>query len=93
MVNKAGIRLLWALAGGTDGDIGAVMQAYLNVDAGADAPTVRGRLQAAGLTPPKEHEALLAVESQIEQAVRDVLAGGTPDLEALLRRSPQPTGT
>jgi len=93
VVNKAGIRLLWALAGGADGDIGAVMQAYLNVDAGADAPTVRGRLQSAGLTPPKEHEALLAVESQIEQAVRDVLAGGTPELEALLRRSPQPTGT
>ena len=56
------------------------MQAYLNVDAGADAPTVRTRLQAAGSTPAKEHEALLAVESQIEQAVRDVLAGGTPDL-------------
>ena len=93
VVNKAGIRLLWALAGGTDGDIGAVMQAYLNVDAGADAPTVRARLQAAGSTPAKEHEALLAVESQIEQAVRDVLAGGTPDLKALLRRSPQPTGT
>jgi hypothetical protein len=70
------------------------MQAYLNVDAGADAPTVRGRLQAdASLTPPKEHEALLAVESLIEQAVRDVLAGGAPDLKTLLRRSPQPTGT
>ena len=69
------------------------MQAYLNVDAGADARTVRARLQAAGSTPPKEHEALLAVESQIEQTVRDVLAGGTPDLKALLRRSPQPTGT
>ena len=93
VVNKAGIRLLWALAGGSDGDIGAVMQAYLNVDAGADAPTVRGRLLAAGLTPPKEYEALLAVESLLEQAVRDVLAGGTPDLTALLRRTPQPTGT
>ena len=69
------------------------MQAYLNVDAGADARTVRAHLQAASdLTPPKD-QALLAVESQIEQAVRDVLAGGTPDLEALLRRSPQPTGT
>jgi hypothetical protein len=53
---------------------------------------VRARLQAPGSTPGKEHEALLAVESQIEQAVRDVLAGGAPDLTALLRRSPQPTG-
>ena len=94
VVNKAGIRLLWALAGGADGDIGAVMQAYLNVDAGADAPTVRDRLQvAANLAPAKEHEALLAVESLLEQAVRDVLAGGKPDLEALLRRSPQPAGS
>jgi len=94
VVNKAGIRLLWALAGGADGDIGAVMQAYLNVDAGAGAPTARAGLQAASnLTPSREHEALLAVESLLEQAVRDVLAGGAPDLEALLRRSPQPTGT
>ena len=94
VVNKAGTRLLWALAGGNDGDTGAVMQAYLNVDAGADAPAVRTRLQAAAnLTPAKEHEALLAVESLLEQAVRDVLAGGKPDLEALLRRSPQPAGS
>jgi len=94
VVNKAGTRLLWALAGGNDGDTGAVMQAYLNVDAGADAPAVRTRLQAAAnLSPAKEHEALLAVESLLEQAVRDVLAGGKPDLEALLRRSPQPAGS
>ena len=53
----------------------------------------RGLQAAANLTPAKEHEALLAVEGQIEQAVRDVLAGGAPDLEALLRRSPQPTGS
>jgi glutamate dehydrogenase len=94
VINKAGIRLLWALAGGSDGDIGAVMQAYLNVDAGADARAVRAGVQAgSGATPSREYEALLAVESQIEQAVRDVLAGGTPDLKALLRRSPQPAGS
>ena len=100
VVNKAGTRLLWALAGGSDGDLGAVMQAYLNVDAGSDAPAVRSRLSAAGLTPPKEYEALLAAESLIEQAVRDVLAGSAPDLAALLQRAAaadrpvasQPTG-
>jgi glutamate dehydrogenase len=93
VVNKAGIRLLWALASGGDGDIGAVMQAYLNVDRGSDAPTVREQLLAAKLAPAKEYEALLAVESLLEQAVRDTLAGGAPDLKALLRRTPQPTGT
>jgi len=31
------------------------------------------------------------VESLLEQGVRDVLAGGTPDLKALLHRTPQPT--
>ena len=92
VVNKAGIRLLWTLASGGDGDIGAVMQAYLNVDRGADAPTAREQLFAATLAPAKEYEALLAVESQLEQAVRDTLAGGKPDLKALLRRTPQPTG-
>ncbi len=91
VVNKAGIRLLWALAGGSDGDLGAVMQAYLNVDAASEAPAVRAKLMSAGATPPKEYDALLAVESLLEQGVRDVLAGGTPDLKALLKRTPQPT--
>jgi glutamate dehydrogenase len=91
VVNKAGIRLLWALAGGSDGDLGAVMQAYLNVDAGAEAPAVRARLLAAGMAPAKEYEALLAVESLLEQGVRDVLAGSPPDLKTLLKRTPQPT--
>jgi glutamate dehydrogenase len=90
VVNKAGIRLLWALAGGSDGDLGAVMQAYLNVDAGSAAPAVRARLLAAGAAPAREYEALLAVESFLEQAVRDVLAGGTPDLKSLLKRRLEP---
>jgi glutamate dehydrogenase len=91
VVNKAGVRLLWSLAGGNEGDLGAVMQAYLRVDAGAGAPAVRGKLLAAGAPPPKTYEALLAVESLLEQGVRDVLAGSAPDLTALLRRTPQPT--
>jgi glutamate dehydrogenase len=91
VINKAGIRLLWALAGGSDGDLGAVMQAYLNVDAASEAPAVRAKLISAGATPPKEYDALLAVESLLEQGVRDVLAGGTPDLKALLKRTAQPT--
>jgi glutamate dehydrogenase len=90
VVNKAGIRLLWALAGGGDGDLGAVMQAYLRVDAGAGAAAARTGIVTAGLTPAKEYEALLAIESQIEQGVRDVLAGSPPDLRSLLRRTPQP---
>jgi NAD-specific glutamate dehydrogenase len=91
VVNKAGTRLLWALAGGSDGDLGAVMQAYLTVDAAAEAPAARAGLVTANLAPQKEYEALLAVESRIEHAIRDVLAGSAPDLKTLLRRTPQPT--
>jgi glutamate dehydrogenase len=90
VVNKAGIRLLWTLAAGGEGDLGAVMQAYLNVDRGADAPAVRQQLLGATLAPAKEYEALLAVERELEQAVRETLTGGKPDLGSLLRRSPQP---
>ena len=88
VINKAGIRLLWALASAGDGDIGAVMQAYLNVDRGSGAPAIRDQLLAAKLSPAKEYEALLAVESQLEQGVRDTLSGGKPDLKGLLRRTP-----
>jgi glutamate dehydrogenase len=92
VVNKAGIRLPWSLAGGIDGDIGALMQAYLDVDHGADAPAARERILASTLAPAKEYEALLAVEGQLEQGVRDVLKGGKPALAGLLERTPQPTG-
>ena len=93
VINKAGIRLLWALAGGTEGDLGAVMQAYLTVDRGAGAPAARDQILRAGLAPEQEYEALLGVEGRIEQAVRDVLAGKKPALDVLLQRTPQPAGT
>jgi glutamate dehydrogenase len=88
VINKAGIRLLWALASGNEGDLGAAMQAYLNVDRGSEAPAVREQLLGAKLAPAKEYEALLAVEAQLEHAVRDTLSGGKPDLKGLLRRTP-----
>jgi glutamate dehydrogenase len=92
VVNKAGIRLPWALAAGIDGDVGAVMQAYLDVDRGAGAPEARERVLSSGLAPASEYEALLAIEARLEEAVRDTLQGGTPALGGLLERVPQPTG-
>jgi glutamate dehydrogenase len=92
VVNKAGIRLPWALAGGIDGDIGSVMQAYLDIDGGAGAPAARARILASGSAPAREYEALLAVESRLEQAVRETLTGSTPALDGLLERVLEPTG-
>ena len=62
------------------------------VDCCAGVPPVRGLILASALAPAKEYEALLGIESQLEQGIRDVLAGGKPALETLLGRTPQPTG-
>jgi len=92
VINKAGIRLLWSLAPGADGDIGTAMQAWLDVDRETGAPAARDQIVGSGLAPAKEYEALLGVEGQIEQAVRDAVGQG-PAAKATPRHTPQPAAS
>jgi glutamate dehydrogenase len=86
VVNKAGVRFLWALLGG-EKDVAAVMQAYLDLDRGADANAARERILESGLTPQKEYEALLAIERSLEDATRTVLGGKKVDAAKMLKKS------
>jgi glutamate dehydrogenase len=93
VINKAGIRLLWSLAPGADGDIGAAMQAWLDVDRETGAPAARAQIASSGLAPAKEYEGLLGVEGQIEEAVREMLAGPGPAPTTAARQTPQPAAS
>jgi glutamate dehydrogenase len=85
VINKAGIRILLQLTAATGKDIGAVVEAWLDVDRQAGAGELRDRILAAGLTPAKEHEALLQVEAALAQAARATLDGRAADVKKALK--------
>jgi glutamate dehydrogenase len=85
VVNKAGIRLLLQLTGATGKDIGAVIEAYLEVDRQGGAGELRERVLAAGLSPTKEHEALLQIEAGLAQGARAALDGRPSDVKKALK--------
>jgi glutamate dehydrogenase len=92
VINKAGIRLLWSLAPGNEGDIGAAMQAWLDVDRETGAAAAREQVVGSGLAPTKEYEALLGIEGHIEQAVRESVTSPGPEAAAP-RHTPQPAAS
>ena len=65
----------------TGKDIGAVMQAYLNVDREAGADEARERVQASGLPPAEEYEALLRIEQALDRAGRQALTGRSANVK------------
>jgi glutamate dehydrogenase len=81
VVNKAGLRFLAELVASSGRDIGAVMQAYLTVDREAGADEARERVQAGGLAPAQEYEALLRIERALERATREALTGRAADVK------------
>jgi glutamate dehydrogenase len=81
IVNKAGIRFLTELMATTGKDIGAVMQAYLTVDREAGADEARERVQASGLPPAEEYEALLRIEQALDRVARQALTGKSANVK------------
>ncbi|MFN8060530.1 MAG: NAD-glutamate dehydrogenase [Vicinamibacterales bacterium] len=79
LVNKAGIRFIGATMASSGQDLGAVIQAYLDVDQGAGAAAARAKVVGAGSPPAQEYEGLLAIERALERAVRARLAGTSLD--------------
>jgi glutamate dehydrogenase len=86
VINKAGIRLLVQLTAATGRDIGAVIEAWLDVDRQAGAAELRERVLAAGLGPAKEHEALVQIESTLAQGARAALEGKASEVKKALKQ-------
>jgi glutamate dehydrogenase len=85
LINNAGITFIARLTASSKAGIGEVVAAYLQVDRAAEAPALRERLQAKGLSAEAEHRALLEVEDALEAAARKVLEGGKGDPTEALR--------
>jgi glutamate dehydrogenase len=85
VINKAGIRILLELTAATGKDIGAVVEAWVDVDRQSGAGELRERVLGAGLPPAKEHEALLQIEAGLAQATRAALDGKPSDVKKALK--------
>jgi glutamate dehydrogenase len=85
LVNKAGMRLLQQTTAAGH-NIGAIVQAWLEVDRESGAGELRSRVLAAGLPPAREHDALLQIEAGLERAARAALDGRGAEAQQALRQ-------
>jgi glutamate dehydrogenase len=75
VVNNAGITFLSRQMADSKADIGAIVTAYLEVDAQAGAAALRDAIEAASLEAPATHEALLEMEAILADLTGKSLAG------------------
>ncbi len=86
LVNKAGVRFIPAAMAATGQDVGAVMQAYLDVDREAGGQSARDQVLASGLSPEQEYAALVEIETALARAARARLEGRPEDAAPLLKK-------
>jgi glutamate dehydrogenase len=78
VINNGGISVIPRLMSSSKSGIGDVIAAYLEIDAQSGAPALRQELCASRLPARQEHEFLVAVETRLESAARDLLADNRP---------------
>lgn len=75
VINHAGITFLPTIAAQTQAEYGAIVEAYIQADAAIGASARRDQALSAGSDAAGERRALLAIETELEQAVLAKLSG------------------
>jgi glutamate dehydrogenase len=85
VINKAGVRFIFQMLTASKKDLGAVVQAYLDLDRESSARELRARVLGGDMVSPKALDGLLKIESTLAQATRERLDGKTADVAKSLK--------
>jgi glutamate dehydrogenase len=85
VINKAGVRFIFQMLTASKKDLGAVVQAYLDLDHQSSAQELRARVLGAGMVTQKAFDGLLKIETTLAQATRERLDGKTADVAKALK--------
>jgi len=85
VINKAGVRFVFQMLTASKKDLGAVVQAYLDLDRESSAQELRARVLGGDLVSQKAFDGLLKIETTLAQATRERLDGKSADVAKSLK--------